>query len=83
MKFRQHRGSLADSMKTVVELPDRAALLAHCRALLLPYQFEFPDAALHVERYGPDARSGWDSQSLVTIDGYGVMGMTDSAPDRK
>ena len=33
MKFREHRGSLADSLKTGVELPDRAALLEHVRKL--------------------------------------------------
>jgi len=82
MKFRQHRGSLADSMATVVELRDRAALAEYCRELLRPYAFEFPDEALKIVPYSSDARIGWDPQSLVTIEGYGVMGMTDSSPDQ-
>lgn len=31
---------------------------------------------VHVEPYGYDDRCGWDVH-LVTIDGYGVYGMTD------
>lgn len=37
MRFREHRGSLADSKKTEIELPDKAALVAHIRTLLEPF----------------------------------------------
>jgi hypothetical protein len=84
MKFREHRGTLEDSMKTIVELPDRAALIAHCRKLLAPYGFEFQNSWLHVEPYAwfdsekPhwDARIKWHTY-IVTLDGYGVLGFTD------
>jgi len=81
MKFREHRGSLADAMKTLVELPDRAALVQHCRELLAPYQFVFEDSALKVEPYGTgsDDRIGWKETHVVTIEKYGVIGFTDSA----
>jgi len=82
MKFRQYRGSLTDSLGTVVDLPDREALIAHCRALLKPFGFEFPDEALTVARYASDPSIGWDPQSLVSIHGYGVMGMIDCSPDQ-
>ena len=77
MKFREHRGALEDSMATLVELPDRKALLAHCRKLLAPYQFHFSDPALKVYRYRFDARINWDTH-IVIIKGYGVMGFTDA-----
>jgi len=74
MRFREHRGPLTDAMATVVELPDRDALIAHCRALLNASGFEFADEALKIASYASDPRIGWDPQSLVTIQGYGVMG---------
>ena len=37
MHFREHRGSLAASKKTEVELPDKAALVAHIRTILEPF----------------------------------------------
>ena len=79
MKFREHREGLAESMATLVELPDRASLVGHCQNLLAPFDFVFESSALKVKPYsGPDARIGWDSTNIVTIDGYGVMGFTDS-----
>ena len=81
MKFREHRGSLAESMDTVVELEGRNALLRHCQELLAPYQFNFEPEALKVEPYSrePDTRIDWDQTYVVKIDDYGVMGFTNSA----
>jgi hypothetical protein len=81
---REHRGSLDDSMATAKPCATRAELLARVRESLAPYAREVPDEALHVEPYGRDERIGWDTY-LVTIDGYGVWGMTalrTSAPTR-
>lgn len=79
MKFRQHRRGLAESMETLVELSDRAALVAYCQKLLSPFQFEFTDADVTVTQYTPDgdARIGWGQLYIVHIKDYGVMGWTD------
>lgn len=77
MKFREHRGSLDESMETCVELDDRADLVAHMRRQLAHYYFEFEDAQLKVEPYAIDKRIGWLDTHIVTIDGYGVVGFTD------
>jgi len=81
MKFREHRGGLIESMETLVDLPDRTALIDHCRKLLAPFKFEFNATALKVTPYfvmdgntilrGND-RIGWKEVYIVTIDGYGV-----------
>ena len=80
MRFREHRGSLADSIKTLVELQDRTDLLRHCRRLLDPWHYRFYEDQFHVEHYcGRDTRldPSWEDTHIVTIDGYGVMGFTD------
>jgi hypothetical protein len=79
MKFREHRGGLAESMETLVELPDRAALVAYCKKLLTDWQFDVKDNDVVVEQYTPngDKRIGWDQLYIVSITGYGVMGFTD------
>jgi hypothetical protein len=79
MKFREHRGSLWDSMATLVELPDRAALLAHCQRLLDPFDVQVLDSQLRIEPYTYDDRVRWETW-IVSIDGYGVIGFTDDGP---
>lgn len=78
MRFKEHRGGLSESMTTVVEVANRAALLEHLRRLLSPYPRSPPitDETVHVTRYGWDDRIGWDVH-IVTLDGYGVLGFTD------
>jgi hypothetical protein len=86
VKFRQHRGGLAESMQTVVEIKDRAALVAYAFKLLAPFYFREEDVAagLNVEPYGCqaggppmyDKRTGWHTY-IVTLKGYGVLGFTD------
>jgi hypothetical protein len=66
MKYRPHRGSLADAMAAVVELPDRAALIAHLAAELRPWGYMVEDADVRVEPYGFDARIGWETY-IVTV----------------
>ena len=79
MKFREQRGSLTDSMKTAVDLPDYAALIAHLRKLVPPWSMlPISAATVHIKPYGYDERIGWDTH-IVTLDGYGVLGFTDSA----
>jgi hypothetical protein len=78
MKFREHKGSLSESMKTVVEVADHTALLEHIRALAAPWPTFPPVSAdtVHIERHCYDERIEWDNY-IVTLDGYGVLGYTD------
>ena len=80
MRFRSHAGDLADSMKTVVELePTTEALREHLR--LKPWlNAELP---IKVEPYymQPDERIGWPHTYIVTVDGFGAVGFTDSPVD--
>jgi len=63
IKFREHRGTLDEAMKTVVELePTVAALATHLGAK--PKQ-------LQVKKYVYDDRIGWDTH-IVTVDGMAV-----------
>lgn len=76
-KVREHRGGLAESMKTVREVQDRAELLAIIQEQLRPFHVDVKPEQLRVEPYGGiDERIGWDTY-LITIDGYGVWGMAD------
>lgn len=76
MKFREHRGGLDDSLKTVVEVTDREALALYCANLLRPFNVPCLAECLQVERYGFDERIDWDTH-IVTLPGYGVLGFTD------
>ncbi len=72
MKFRLHKGSIAESMETEVDIePTKEAL-----ATLLDTT---PDK-VEVDKYIYDNRIGWDTY-LVTIDGFAV-GMTDGDVER-
>lgn len=77
MKLRKHRGSLADSMGTVVEIsPTYSALLDEIRKSMPSTNVEITEGTVKVNPYGFDDRIGWDSH-IVTVDGYGVHGFTD------
>ena len=65
MKYREHRGSLADSMETVIEVKDLKDL-----AEKMKYK-----GKLTCEWYAKDDRIGWDTW-LVCEDGCAI-GMAD------
>lgn len=75
MLFRDHKGSLADSMATVYYVRDRQHFIEIMRERLAPWQREVPDDGVKIEPYVEDKRIGWDSH-IVTLDGYGVLGFT-------
>jgi hypothetical protein len=81
MLYRDHRGSLAESMETVVELKDRAALDAHIAALLKPWGKVVTQDQIHSTWYCLDPRINWDTW-MITVDGYGVVGFTNGDPQR-
>ena len=78
MRYRPHRGGLAESLELTVELDGtKAALVAHLRQSLGPYVEvdRMTEATVTVEPYGFDARCGWDTHTVM-FDGW-VLGMTD------
>ena len=75
MKLRQHRGLLADSMTTVIEIEPTIEALEQAIRDSLSVQFSPKD--IHVTFYCNDARIQWNNCHIVTIDGYGVYGFTD------
>lgn len=88
MRFREHRGSLRASMETVVELPDKAALVLRLKRIYEDEGYFRPFTAddVKVEPYASDdgkalrdERIGWDTY-LVTIRDLPV-GFTDGPAD--
>lgn len=80
MKFREHRGMLADSMETAVEVDGLEGLLRHLKARFAdaPYMCDYH---LKAEPYGgDDDRIGWKNVHIV-MDGNGVVGFTDGPLD--
>lgn len=81
MKYRPHKGKLADSVAGMVEIEaTKYALVTYLRKELAPWPtldgFHFD--AVHVDPYfAGDPRIGWDDVWIVTLDGYGVLGFTD------
>ena len=79
MKFREHRGGLAESMETLVEVDSKRALVAHIQKLLSPYRVTVADDDVQASLYGSsgDGRIGWEKVYVVTVNGYGVIGFSD------
>lgn len=74
-KFREHRGSLAESMKTVQEVKDKEELIEYLKKYLSYWDFK-DSFNLKVKPYWKDKRINWDTH-IVTIEGFGVVGFTD------
>lgn len=80
MKFREHRGSLDTSMETLVELePTVDALVNHLNSK--NYMFTFKAEDLRLKFTGSDRRIGWNESWYVYFEGFGVIGMSDCAPE--
>lgn len=75
-KFRDHKGSLSESMKTVQEFKSKQDLIDYARNELSKFSVEFEDCLLRIRNYGYDKRTGWNTH-IVVIEGYGVFGFTD------
>lgn len=73
MLFREHKGSLDKSMKTVVELKDIDELVKYISDMLQPFGMSVTPDSLHTQPYGYDNRIDWETY-IVTLDGYGVVG---------
>jgi hypothetical protein len=78
MKFSHHSYTFADSAKPFVELQDRESLVRYCQNYL-EHHLVFEPGALKVELYNQqDTLSGLEESYMVTIDGFGAIGFTDS-----
>ena len=77
-KFREHRGGLAESMATTVDISTYIALLEYAHKLLDPWDVKFD--RLEITHYGYDERIEWDCY-LVSVPGYGVLGYTNGPVD--
>lgn len=76
VKYRDHRGGLAESMATQQEFKDRAGLVEYLRQDLAHYGIMVSDADVVIEPYAQDDRIDWDTW-IVTVKGVGVVGFTD------
>jgi hypothetical protein len=63
-------------METVFEVEDFEQLVDAINKEMQPFGMTVPPRKVRVEFYTWDGRIGWDTY-LVSIDGYGVWGMTD------
>lgn len=75
--FREHRGGLAESMKTIVKVNNHKELVEHCKTIMAKNNETFEPDNLNIAPYGgADSRIGWESVYIVTIKGHGVIGYT-------
>jgi hypothetical protein len=83
MKFREHKGSLDVSMRTLIEFDSKRALVTHIQNLLAPYRVTVSPDDIKASLYGSsgDARIGWEKTYIVTVKGYGVIGFSDAPID--
>ena len=80
VRFRERRHRIEDSLKTLVELNDRAALVEHCRRLIAANRTPPAAVTFSLVPYGlaPDPATGWPCTYLVMVHGYGPIGYTDA-----
>ena len=82
MKFRQHKGNLARSMQTVIEISTKEELIRHLNKLG-GVSFK-PVVEVKFQHTGMDERTGWDTYVVLGRVEYGafyVMGFMDGVPD--
>jgi hypothetical protein len=72
LKFRLHRGTLAESLATTCDVASKSDLAA---AITNDLQIKVSPEMLHIAPYTFDERINWDTH-IVTADGYGVAGFT-------
>lgn len=81
MKFRPHRGSLADSMAEVVHLPASKQSIADYVNALYNFGPDIGRENIVVQYQGRDERTGWDTYLVsANVPGLGVIGFTDENP---
>lgn len=75
MRYRDHRGDLAESVETTREVSSREELVAYLRAKLARWSEFFDESQLQIVKYSDgDPRIGWEKLSIVYLEGFGVLG---------
>lgn len=74
MKYRQHKGSLEESIATTCEIDATKHAIASLASNEIGRNVD--PASISVTHYGYDSRISWDSY-IVEVEGYGVLGFTD------
>ncbi len=76
MRYRPHRGGLAESVAETIDVDGLGGLIAHLRQYWRDWPtVQFGDDQVKVAPYGgDDGRIGWKNVHIVTIDGHGVQG---------
>ena len=78
IKYRNHRGSLAESMETAQEFETMDEMRAYVAKSLHPFYVEVTKENFHSKFYcEEDRRIGWTPVCLVTVNGFGVVGWAD------
>jgi len=83
LRFREHRGSLAESLATERTVKDNTLgeLIACVKASLSTYPVDVNADTLSVEHYCKDNRQvGYPETYIVSIKRYGVVGFTNYLP---
>lgn len=79
MKYRDHKGSLSDSMDTVIDVNSPSEIISHLNKFYNQFGKEVDD--IKFEYCGFDDRIGWDtyyvSARLKGSEEYRINGMTD------
>lgn len=79
-QYRDHRGELAESLKTIQVFNDLKGLINYLRKSLSLYHFQFLDSDVEIDYYCYDHRINWNTY-IVTIKNLGVIGFTDYNPN--
>ena len=87
MNFRFHRGTLEESMKTLVQVVNDAEALCEylneyheSSGLSKVFPYEYKVENLRLREQGADPRIGWSETWLIYFEKFGVQGMVDQMP---
>lgn len=76
IKYRSHRGELADSLKTALEFANKQALINYLQSEANRLNLGIDCSKITIERYVPDPRNEQETH-IVYLDGFGVFGFID------
>ena len=77
--FREHRGSLEESLDTLIRVDTREELIEHIAKILKPYRLVKAEQ-VEFKNYGFDPRIEWQTL-LVSVRDYGPVGFAMEVAD--
>lgn len=75
IRYRDHRGGLAESMATERQFENGEEVKAHIRRELYPWEVD--TSVIDAAFYAVDKRIDWKESWIITIPGYGIAGWVD------